>query len=121
MNSVLDDNKVLTLTNSERIYLPPQVSMIFEVPDLQEASPATVSRCGMIYMSADALGWRPYVDSWLEHKADKEQVDILKKLFDKYVQKCLDFKNSRCSETFRVTELNAVMSLCNLYLYCHFP
>jgi dynein heavy chain len=114
MNSLLDDNKVLTLTNSERIYIPPQVSLLFEVPDLAEASPATVSRCGMIYMSYETLGWRPYVDSWLEHKVDKDQSEILKRLIDKYLPKTLDFKK-KCSELYKATELNAVISLCNLY------
>lgn len=57
MNSVMDDNKLLTLPNGERIRLNfPTCSMLFEVFDLQYASPATVSRCGMVYVDPRDIG-----------------------------------------------------------------
>eukprot|EP00731_Ephydatia_muelleri_P024350 Em0016g621a len=55
LNSVLDDNKLLTLPNGERLALPPNVRIMFEVQDLGYATLATVSRCGMVWFSEDVL------------------------------------------------------------------
>lgn len=52
LNSVLDDNRVLTLPNGERLVLPNNVRVVFEVDHLRAATPATVSRCGMVWVDA---------------------------------------------------------------------
>lgn len=55
LNSVLDDNKLLTLPNGERISIPSNVRIMFEVETLKYATLATVSRCGMVWFSDDLV------------------------------------------------------------------
>lgn len=55
LNSVLDDNMLLTLPSGERLEIPKNVRVILEVDNLAHATPATVSRCGLIWMSSDTI------------------------------------------------------------------
>jgi len=80
MNSVMDDNKLLTLPNSERIRLQDHCKLLFEVFDLSYASPATISRCGMVYVDSRNLGYEPFVQRWLmkhEHVGEREALEPL--------------------------------------------
>jgi dynein heavy chain len=91
MNSVMDDNRLLTLASNERIPLKPHMRLIFEIRDLKFATPATVSRAGILFIS-DFAGsqWKSYVKSWINQlKADNERKKDLQQLFDKYMQETL--------------------------------
>ncbi|XP_058809033.1 dynein axonemal heavy chain 10 [Phymastichus coffea] len=88
MNSVMDDNKLLTLANQERIRLQDHCNLLFEVGDLQYASPATVSRAGMVYVDPKNLGYQPYMDKWINSRLRSER-QMLRALCDKYVHSAL--------------------------------
>jgi dynein heavy chain, axonemal len=126
MNSVMDDNRILTLANGDRIRLQKWCSMLFEVFDLQYASPATISRCGMVYVDPKNLGYRPFYTHWLKGKFNtygETMHDSLKELFLKYVPPLIDriFEGINGDEIVAVlnfitprTDLNCVQQLCHL-------
>lgn len=62
LNTVMDDNKILTLANNERIPMSDNVKLVFENESLKNASPATVSRAGIVYVSMEDLGYNRYIE-----------------------------------------------------------
>ena len=101
MNTVLDDNKKLCLVSGEIIQLSEPMTMMFEVEDLAVASPATVSRCGMVYMEPTSLGVEPLLDSWLATLAPAiaPHTDRLRALFEAVVPPVLKRVRRECKET----------------------
>ncbi|XP_076584320.1 dynein axonemal heavy chain 6 [Chaetodon auriga] len=117
MNTVLDDNKMLCLANSERIKLTPSIHMVFEVQDLAVASPATVSRCGMVYIDPDELKWMPYVQTWISGLGAKLPDAVrayLLELFEQYVEKGLQFVLKHCTQAIHQVDISKVTTLCSL-------
>jgi len=119
MNTVLDDNMTLCLSNGQRIKLRKEMRMLFEVNDLLVASPATVSRCGMVYLTPEELGWRPYVQTWLATFFTDEEImtpkikEFLMSTFEATVDPALEFIRANCKEPIKTTDLQQVVSICN--------
>jgi len=128
MNSVMDDSKLLTLANGERIRLQKHCLMLFEVYDLQYASPATISRCGMVYVDPKNLGYYPFYERWCklnQKKFSDIMYESLKELYQKFVDICVnrvfegivsDDADPAAPLRMKVprTNLNCVQQLCTL-------
>ncbi|KAF1322385.1 Dynein heavy chain, partial [Globisporangium splendens] len=139
MNTVLDDNRKLCLMSGEIIAMSPVMSMMFEPMDLLVASPATVSRCGMIYTEPEQLGWLPVLNSWLDSTTvtdsekeengavgtpaslppspiaiNREQRALLSFLFGWLVEPCIGFVRKELVELTPTVDTNLVMSLIHI-------
>jgi dynein heavy chain, axonemal len=107
LNSVLDDNKLLTLANGDRIPMASNVKLVFEVHNIDNASPATVSRCGMIFMSSTVLPWRPICQAWL-NKQTKFLGKIISTLLEKHFDEIFQLLIAQCTPKMKVYECNYI-------------
>jgi len=118
MNTVLDDTMTLCLSCGERLRLRPEMRMVFEVDDLSQASPATVSRCGMVYASANTLTWRPLMKRWLLQNSEllTEQVsDMLEGLFETHVDNLIaHIREKGFKEPIPTVDNCFIVSMCKM-------
>ncbi|XP_023163173.2 cytoplasmic dynein 2 heavy chain 1 [Drosophila hydei] len=88
LNSVLDDNKLLTLPSGWRIQFGNNVNFIFETDDVRHASPATISRMGIVNMSYD---YYPLTEV-LKYELGKEPFgDLLQSYIDENFRTAYDW------------------------------
>ena len=115
-NTVLDDNKKLCLVSGEIIQMSSTMTMMFEVEDLAVASPATVSRCGMVYMEPSARGIDVLFTSWMERVVPAMHVHTAKlsNLFKELVVGTVRLVKKALKQTVGTTEDNLVLSLFNV-------
>jgi len=115
MNTVMDDNKVLTLVSNERIPLNESMRLIFEIHTLKNATPATVSRAGILYINDTDIGYQPYVDSWLAARTVDAEKLYLPDLFDRYMSKVVEFYiSNKVESVVPLPLINIVQSFTSL-------
>jgi len=117
MNTVLDDNKMLCLNNGERIKLNDQMTMLFEVEDLAVASPATVSRCGMVYADTESLGWEPMLDSWSSTVQEllADRAEFCLRVLKNCLRALVEYVREECKQLIPAVDANLVRSACTLF------
>ena len=113
MNTVLDDNKKLCLMSGEIIKLTDKMRMIFEVGDLSQASPATVSRCGMVLLEPEGLGYSVFITSWLNSLP--ESVAKVRSIFEEMKKIMLDPVFDSL-EAFELTTPQTSQGLCLAFI-----
>lgn len=116
MNSVMDDNKLLTLASNERISLKPHMKLIFEIRNLKFATPATVSRAGILYISDDdGYQWRAYVKSWIQYSNyEPDRKEALQKLFNTYIDETYSHMRKYFKSIVPTVLISQVMNICKL-------
>lgn len=136
MNTVLDDSRKLCLPDSSNIRIPKLMNLIFEVNDLKVASPATVSRCGIVFVEQHHVGYIPLIISWhiqikkkLHSKFEENgsekafpnevknylsYIDIVFKILMEFVPQILTFLRSECKEKIKSSDVNLVKSCLNI-------
>ena len=114
MNTVMDDNKMLTLASNERIPLTPSMRLLLEINHMVHCTPATVSRGGVVYLNADDVGWLPAVESWIQARDDKVTAPILSELFERYLDKSLEHCRRHFKTLVPLVAINQAQTLCKI-------
>ncbi|KAM8851316.1 dynein axonemal heavy chain 8-like isoform 1-T4 [Spinachia spinachia] len=113
LNSVLDDNKTLTLANGDRITMSPSCKLVFEVHNMDNASPATVSRVGMVFMSSSALSWQPILQGWAHKHIAKEAENVVN-LYERIFDDAYLYMKHNLKPKMELLECNYIMQSVNL-------
>eukprot|EP00003_Mantamonas_plastica_P006669 TRINITY_DN1548_c0_g2_i8.p1 TRINITY_DN1548_c0_g2~~TRINITY_DN1548_c0_g2_i8.p1 ORF type:complete len:4445 (-),score=1771.15 TRINITY_DN1548_c0_g2_i8:52-13386(-) len=116
MNTVMDDNKVLTLANNDRVFLTDSMRLIFEVDNLRNATLATVSRAGVLFINEHDIGFQAFINSWIERRENKGEQSVLTILFSKFVRP-ENFQNLRAKQfkfVVPMSDFAMVNTLCDL-------
>jgi dynein heavy chain len=99
MNTVLDDNKKLCLNSGQIIKLKPQMTIMLQTDDLQHASPATISRCGMVLVESALLGHNVHIQSYCDDLRtffDPAMINKIEAMWHYLMDVCAEYVRVNC-------------------------
>lgn len=68
LNSILDDNRKMSLPSGEQIKMSKGMCILLETEHLRNTTPATVSRCGLIYLNrSETCDSKAIFNQWLRN------------------------------------------------------
>ena len=118
LNSVLDIKKLIYFDSGEIIHLPPKSKIIFECTDLDNITPASVSRCSILSVPQKCLVWKDLFDRWFQKIRQETWMEghdvLLKDLFEWIIPPLIDLLNN-AKTAVDVTTNNLV--LCSFHLF----
>ncbi|KAJ1151043.1 hypothetical protein NDU88_003830 [Pleurodeles waltl] len=103
-NSALGPEKVLQLNNGDNLEFAESMKLLFETTDLHLASPATVTKAGILYLEGEVLGWKPLAKTWLDGR-NQQEITVLSKAFYKTLDPILNFVLHDAKPLVPVTEV----------------
>jgi dynein heavy chain len=114
LNTVMDDNKVLTLASNERIPLTQHMRLVFEIAHLKYATPATVSRAGILFINDTDVGFMAYAYSWIDKRTNGNEKSQLTVLFNNYVPRTIELIHAQIKHIVPLSDIAMVVTLCRL-------
>ena len=118
MNSLLDDNKKLCLEDSSSIPLGVNMNIMFEVDDLKEASPATISRNGMVLCQNDTIHYEDLIESYsklLPSGFSPKLKSSFLQLSKWIIKPVLAFLNKNCEFGVPMSNIHLISSYLNIF------
>ena len=119
LNTALDNHQCFCVESAEVLYLPPTIKIIFEASDLEKVSPATISRCGIVYIDQDTLTWKQLLQSWFKRISQEKWLEghttLVLELFEWVLPPLLKTLTSQCRNAVNVCLNN--LAKCGLELF----
>ncbi|XP_033874385.3 dynein axonemal heavy chain 8-like [Acipenser ruthenus] len=112
-NSVLGQEKVLQLSNGEHLKITSNMQLLFETSELELASPASISRAGILYIDSKITGWRPLAKAWLAGRNEQENI-VLSEAFNTALDPVFNYILRDIKSPVPLTEVGLFQTITNL-------
>jgi dynein heavy chain len=117
MNTVMDDNKVLTLSNGDRFPLDEYMRLLLEVSNLRNATLATVTRGGVLFLNDNEIGIKPFFEKWISNRYSSEHHEITRSVLNIMFKETFEKIKYDLRESYIApqVDINIVQNICTIF------